>query len=178
MFAHLSPVFVWTKLSTRWRSSVRTWRSKTCPKLLPIKHPPPAFPFSCFSRVDYSLCIRHTLPLFLCNIPPDRRRASAPRATIYFTNRVANSTTEGGFHMRERERDALPNLWGALPSAFTRADRKSQVRQYLNFCTTDFWSSVAYASAEHKPKHCLTRDFLSDLAFTNRYLPKSKPCPC
>ena len=111
MFAHLSPVFVCTKLSTRWRSSVRTWRSKTCPKLLPIKHPPPAFPFSCFSRVDYSLCIRHTLPLFLCNIPPDRRRASAPRATIYFTNRVANSTPRGDFTC-EREKEMRSRTFG------------------------------------------------------------------
>ena len=46
-----------------------------------------------------------------------------------------------------------------------RADRKShaQVRQCLGFCRADFWSSLAYASAEQKPKHCLTWDFLSAL---------------
>ena len=31
------------------------------------------------------------------------------------------------------------------------------------FCTADFWSSCAYESAEQKPKHCLTWDFLSAL---------------
>ena len=44
-----------------------------------------------------------------------------------------------------------------------RADRKSQVRQCLDFCLADFLSSMAYESAERKPKHCLTRDFLSAL---------------
>ena len=44
-----------------------------------------------------------------------------------------------------------------------RADKKSQVRQYLGFGTADFWSSLAYESAEQKPKHCLTWDFLSAL---------------
>jgi len=37
-----------------------------------------------------------------------------------------------------------------------RADRKYQVRQYLGFCTADFWSLLAYESAEQKPKHHLT----------------------
>ena len=37
-----------------------------------------------------------------------------------------------------------------------RADRKSQVRQCLSFCTADFWPALAYESAEQKPKHCLT----------------------
>ena len=45
----------------------------------------------------------------------------------------------------------------------SRADRKSQVRQCLGFCTPDFWSLFAYESAEEKPKHCLTWDFLSAL---------------
>ena len=38
----------------------------------------------------------------------------------------------------------------------TAADRKSQVRHCLGFCTADFLSSLAYESAEQKPKHCLT----------------------
>ena len=39
----------------------------------------------------------------------------------------------------------------------SRADSKSQVRQWLGFCTADFWSyESAYESAEQKPKHCLT----------------------
>ena len=37
-----------------------------------------------------------------------------------------------------------------------RADRKSHFRHCLCFCTTDCWSSLAYESAEQKPKHCLT----------------------
>ena len=41
-------------------------------------------------------------------------------------------------------------------SLLIRADRKSQVRQCLGFCTTDFWYSLAYESAEQKPKQCLT----------------------
>ena len=39
-------------------------------------------------------------------------------------------------------------------SQIIRADRKSQVRQCLGFYTADFWSSLAYESAEQKPKHC------------------------
>ena len=38
----------------------------------------------------------------------------------------------------------------------SRTDRKSQVRQCLDFCTADFWSSLTYESAEQKPKHCIT----------------------
>ena len=38
-----------------------------------------------------------------------------------------------------------------------------QVRHCLGFSTADFGSSLAYESAEEKPKHCLTRDFLSAL---------------
>ena len=45
-----------------------------------------------------------------------------------------------------------------------RADGKSQVRQCLSLSTADFWSSLAYDTAEEKPKHCLTSDFLSALA--------------
>ena len=44
-----------------------------------------------------------------------------------------------------------------------KADRTSQVRQCLGFCTADFLSLLAYESAEQKPKHCLTWDFLSAL---------------
>ena len=39
-----------------------------------------------------------------------------------------------------------------------RADRKSQVRQYLGFCTAYFLSLLAYESPEQKPKHCPTLD--------------------
>ena len=46
----------------------------------------------------------------------------------------------------------------------SRADRKSQVRQSLGFCAADFWSSLAYESAEQKPKHCLTPGFLIPLS--------------
>ena len=37
----------------------------------------------------------------------------------------------------------------------SRADKKSQVRQCLGFCTADIWSSFAYKSAEQKSNHCL-----------------------
>ena len=40
-----------------------------------------------------------------------------------------------------------------------RADMKSQ----MGFCTTDFLFSLAYESAEQKPKHCLTWGFPSGL---------------
>ena len=43
-----------------------------------------------------------------------------------------------------------------IQGIMTRADRKSQVRQCLDFCTADFQSSLACESAEQKPKHCLT----------------------
>ena len=36
------------------------------------------------------------------------------------------------------------------------------------FCTADFWSSLAYESAEQKPKHCLTPRFLIPLLLTYR----------
>ena len=51
----------------------------------------------------------------------------------------------------------------SVGGVMSRADRKSQVRQCLDFCTPDFWSLFAYESAEEKPKHCLTWDFLSAL---------------
>ena len=44
-----------------------------------------------------------------------------------------------------------------------RADGKSQVRQCLGFCAADFLSLLTYESAEEKPKHCQTWDFLSAL---------------
>ena len=37
------------------------------------------------------------------------------------------------------------------------------VRQCLGFCIADFWSSLAYESAEQKPNHCLTPGFLIPL---------------
>ena len=49
----------------------------------------------------------------------------------------------------------------------TRAERKSQVRQCLVFCTADFWFSLAYESAEQKPKHCLTPGFLIPLTVSH-----------
>ena len=33
----------------------------------------------------------------------------------------------------------------------------------FGFCTADFWSSLAYESAEQKPKHCLTPGYLIPL---------------
>ena len=44
-----------------------------------------------------------------------------------------------------------------------RADRKSQVRLCLGFCTADFLSLLAYVSAKQKPTHCLAWDFPSAL---------------
>ena len=41
-----------------------------------------------------------------------------------------------------------------------RGIRNPGVKQCLGFCTADFWSSLAYESAEQKPKHCLTPGFL------------------
>ena len=54
------------------------------------------------------------------------------------------------------------------PMKINRADRKSQVSQCLGFCTADFWSSLAYESAEQKPKHCLTPDLLSALKIKHK----------
>ena len=42
-----------------------------------------------------------------------------------------------------------------ITSLISGADRKSQVGQCLDFCTADFWSLLAFESAEQKPKHCL-----------------------
>ena len=53
---------------------------------------------------------------------------------------------------------ALYILW-----ADSRTVRKSQVNQCFGFCAADFLSLLAYESAEKKPKHCLTWDFLSAL---------------
>ena len=57
---------------------------------------------------------------------------------------------------------SLPNIVVGLceiAKSF-EADRKSQARQCLGFFTAYFWSSLAYESAEQKPKHCLTPRFL------------------
>ena len=48
---------------------------------------------------------------------------------------------------------------------FIRADRKSQVKQSLGFCTAYFWPSLACESAEQKPKHCQIWGFPSALVF-------------
>ena len=52
-----------------------------------------------------------------------------------------------------------------------RCSEKSQNRQCLGFCTADFCTSFAYESAEQKPKHCLTWDFLSALVMTKEAAP-------
>ena len=52
--------------------------------------------------------------------------------------------------------DLKRDLKRVLSVVINRAHRKSQVMQCLGFCTANFWSSLAYASAEQKPKHCLT----------------------
>ena len=63
-------------------------------------------------------------------------------------------------------RNRLGRIGAQLKAVVTRADRKSQVRQHLRFCTADYWALLAYESAKQKPKHCLTWDFLSALAVT------------
>ena len=44
-----------------------------------------------------------------------------------------------------------------------RGIRSPGVRQCWGFCTSDFWSSLAFESTEQKPKHCLTPGFLIPL---------------
>ena len=44
-----------------------------------------------------------------------------------------------------------------------RGIRNPGVGQCLGFCTADLWSSLAYESAEQKPKHCLNPGFLIPL---------------
>ena len=46
----------------------------------------------------------------------------------------------------------------SIMSLISRADRKSQVRKCLGFCTSKFLSSLAYESAKQKQKHYLTWD--------------------
>ena len=55
-------------------------------------------------------------------------------------------------------------------SLLIRASRKSQVGICLEFCAADFWPTLACEceSAEQKPKHCLTRDFLLALLLMAR----------
>ena len=53
-------------------------------------------------------------------------------------------------------------------SFISRGIRNPGVRQCLGFCTADFWSSLAYESAEQKPKHCLTQGFLIPLFIRKR----------
>ena len=48
-------------------------------------------------------------------------------------------------------------------SLVIRGIRNPGFRQCLGFCTVDFWSSLAYESAEQKPKHSLTPGFLIPL---------------
>ena len=59
-------------------------------------------------------------------------------------------------------------------SPIDRADRKSQVRQCLDLCTAVFCSLLAYESAEQKPKHFLTWDFLSALPITSKFALKDE----
>ena len=61
----------------------------------------------------------------------------------------------------------------------TRADRKSQFRQCLGFGTANFFCLLAYESAEQKPKHCLTWDFLSALIIAKFFLGRrAREIPC
>ena len=41
----------------------------------------------------------------------------------------------------------------------SRGSEKSQIRQYLGFCTAEFWPLLVYESAVQKPKHCPTWGF-------------------
>ena len=50
----------------------------------------------------------------------------------------------------------------------SRGIRNPGVGKCLGFCTTDLWSSLAYESAEQKPKHCLTPGFLIPLIIGHR----------
>ena len=54
---------------------------------------------------------------------------------------------------------ALPPTSGVV----TRAERNSQVRQCLGFCSADSLANKHKKSAVQKPKHCPTCDFLSAL---------------
>ena len=52
--------------------------------------------------------------------------------------------------------DQLREVEDKRDQVMNRADGKSQVRQCLGFRTADFGSSLAYESAEEKPKHYQT----------------------
>ena len=70
-----------------------------------------------------------------------------------------NNDDENGEEEEDRDDDdrvSVPLLRRTFFSEIIRADGKSQVRQCLGFCSADFWSSLAYKSAQQKPKHCLT----------------------
>ena len=93
---------------------------------------------------------------------------SAQHLPSYFSQAAPQSAWKPHFLLLNgvSQQGAVSSLCGVDPWSrvrMIRADRKSQVRQCLGLCTADFWSSFAYESAEEKPKHCLTWDFLSAL---------------
>ena len=63
-----------------------------------------------------------------------------------------------------------------VDSVPSRGIRNPGVRQCLGFCTAVFLSSLAYESADKKPKHCLTPGFLivTDTSGTTKRFPVHK----
>ena len=53
-------------------------------------------------------------------------------------------------------RGVVGHLIRIIACGICRGSDKSQVRQCLDFCTADFWYSLAYESVKQYPKHCLT----------------------
>ena len=84
-----------------------------------------------------------------------------PATATYCPTRESHNLLNTSHHSKSVMRRLLSESVLIRPHLFgTRADRKSQVRQCLGFCTAAIWSSLAYESAEQKPKHCLTPGFL------------------
>ena len=62
--------------------------------------------------------------------------------------------------------DTLYALKDETGRALNQRYQESWSLAMLVFCSTDFWTSLAYESADQKPKHCLTPRFLIPLPLT------------
>ena len=91
-------------------------------------------------------------------------------ATVFFSagakswpKRRASCGTIRRSRRDRRGRPTSSSLASRSWFVIARGIRNPGVRQCLGFCSGDFWSSLAYESAEQKPKHCLTPGFLIPL---------------
>ena len=99
----------------------------------------------------------------LCAMPPFKQPRTLVRNVIISRWICFRRVLSRGLKEFDAEMRLKVQNWTVFSYPIFRTDRKFQVRDCLAFCAADFWSLVAYASGDQKPKHRLTLDFPSAL---------------